>query len=771
MATHRSQNPSHEGSSSSDATLQVPFVTISLENFLAEFMPEPDVATPRGEQDFKHMFDEMPSNGNGEEDLYNALIKCLREQNACPQYTAGWITESAMVDDHAAIFLTADKTSIKQNLHWAFQRLAIVCKPHYHRDDPFAKGTKSDKKNADRRMTTRYLLTTIATNVFSRQHRHFFFTVLILGDHARLLRWDRCGAVITEKFKYKGTPLFGSFLWQFSHLSRTQQGCDPNAEIVQSGSKEAGLVRRFISTQQSSMSNYTYTMFRKSMNDTNWLWWKLRIVPEVEELVEETQEHPRSGNRKRARGGTQPGPNTKRRRGPGGHATFDNDNNAPARYFLVGKPHYEQTKLPGRGTRGYIALDCEEEKPVFLKDAWRCDPLPLKKEGCVLKALNNAGVENVPTLVCHCDVDSQRTRTQDLWTLKNSGAASENDAPKTLIHYRLVLREICRPLKHYVTDKQFLYLVVDCIKAHEQAVERAGIMHTDISLGNMLIYEQRRIVKKRNSYRQWGGMLCDWEFSKPVHITPGGEKVSERAEGAMCTWATSGVRTLDNPGTPITVPDELEAFFHLILMVVVRDQSNNLGDDEHAFIAEYFDSRASNPDHNQYYVTCSKLKRDAMYEGKIAYKGTALQLYETEDHLQLHPFDDLISLLLSWFRAHYSVMLYDNWCNPPKRRLRSNAGQYVVEPPTRIANLKPEELNRRRELAAGLRTHRAMQDLILLFADRKWPPVQKPVFAPSHDQADSDIPHMVYTEKRDVEAGTEGNRYNNPLRRLESVEI
>ncbi|KAL6308497.1 hypothetical protein BKA93DRAFT_516591 [Sparassis latifolia] len=743
MATHISQNAQPSKQQSSEFAMQVPFAAVSLKTFLAEFMPQPDVATRRRDKDFKHMFDKMPANNNSEDDFYHTLIQCFCEQNICPNYSAGRITKSEMVDDHAALFLTNDKKSIIWNRHWALQCLAIICKPHYHDDDPFAENAKSDKRNADCRKTTRDLLTTIASKVFSRQHRCFFFTVLILGDSARLLRWDRSGVVITEPFWYKRTPHLGSFLWRFAHLSPVQQGCDSSAEVVQRGSVDAKLIEKFTAERPSTMNEYVHVMFCNSMKDESWLWWKLRIVPEVNESALEGPEQ-RSGSKKRTRGDHLSGPSTKRRRYAGGRAiSNDSNDERRARYFLVGKPHFHSSSLPGRGTRGYIALDCEEEVPVFLKDTWRCDPLPMIREGCVLRALNEAHVENVPTLVCHGDIENQCTRTQDL--RKNVSAGQKDNSPRNLIHYRMVEREICRPLRDYETDKQFLHLVADCLKAHEQAVERVGVMHADISLGNMLIFEQYRLDQNEEGCFRRVGMLCDWEFSKPVHTTRNGEKVAQRAPTDVCTWEMAGVHLADHPGTPITIPDELEAFFHLILMVTVRDQRSNLGSNEWAFRKDYFVDCTENPKPGERYMTCTKLKRKAMYEGKIMYKATPLRIFRSADDKRIHPFGDLLSMLLTLFRAHYSATLYDEWHNRPKRRLRSNTGQHVVEPPSCIIRLEPDELVRRRELAAGLKSHRAMQDLILLIAEGDWLGSKKRDCEIDQGKEDIDIPHMIFT--------------------------
>lgn len=70
-------------------------------------------------------------------------------------------------------------------------------------------------------------LMSYATEWCSRQHRTFAFTVLIFGTYARLIRWDRSAAIVTEKFNYKqnSQPLV-DFLWYFTRLDDAGRGKD-----------------------------------------------------------------------------------------------------------------------------------------------------------------------------------------------------------------------------------------------------------------------------------------------------------------------------------------------------------------------------------------------------------------------------------------------------------------------------------------------------------------------------------------------------------------
>ncbi|RPD57691.1 hypothetical protein L227DRAFT_655264 [Lentinus tigrinus ALCF2SS1-6] len=90
------------------------------------------------------------------------------------------------------------------------------------------------------------------------------------------------------------------------------------------------------------------------------------------------------------------------------------------RKFLVAKPVFEANGMVGRGTRGYVALDWETQRFVFLKDAWRPFYDGVDKEGDVLDKLNEEGVPNVPTLITHGDVCERDGTEQETETSKYS---------------------------------------------------------------------------------------------------------------------------------------------------------------------------------------------------------------------------------------------------------------------------------------------------------------------------------------------------------------
>ena len=143
-----------------------------------------------------------------------------------------------------------------------------------------------------------------------------------------------------------------------------------------------------------------------------------------------------------------------------------------------------------------MALDCETGCFVWLKDAWRASVLIAVREGDVLRELNEAGIENVPTLVCHGNVGNQSTfashyclhldertnaerkaKAHNVDDKKGKGKKRKADDldPSAIgddqiqprlrhyAHYRICVKEICLPLKEFKSSKQLITIVRDCI--------------------------------------------------------------------------------------------------------------------------------------------------------------------------------------------------------------------------------------------------------------------------------------------------------------------
>ncbi|EJF57404.1 hypothetical protein DICSQDRAFT_174046, partial [Dichomitus squalens LYAD-421 SS1] len=274
--------------------------------------------------------------------------------------------------------------------------------------------------------------------------------------------------------------------------------------------------------------------------------------------------------------------------------------------FAVGAPYFQAPGVAGRFTRGYIALPVndkgkidDEATFVFLKDAWRVDHPEIEQEGETLRFLNQRKVPFVPTLVCHGDL-GQVTKSQEHW--KELHPEVKKVPLKTHSLYRVVVKEVGLPLEAFVDSSfQLCQMLACCITAHAEAY-KAGIIHRDISAGNILMYKGKK--------GQWLGLLNDWELSKKVD----NESLEGRQPDRTGTWQYMSAHALNDPHRRIVIQDELESFFHVLLYYAIRFLPHNLQDEcVGKFLTDYFD------DYSIYdgYCICGRAKHDAMVNGFI----------------------------------------------------------------------------------------------------------------------------------------------------------
>lgn len=452
-----------------------------------------------------------------------------------------------------------------------------------------SKRSKRSKAKLEPQATTRKnvrgQLNSYAELLQAIQHRVFAHMVLVVGRQCRLLRWDRAGVILTPVIDYYEDPgVLCEYLWRVSCLSDVELGFDPTAirilfedrewdemdQLAQPLESDVSSKQRplkddelvsephadsSISTDSYLVFDYIREMFANSLTDPSWPRYKLRINCDPE-----------------------------------------------PRDFLVGKPVSCARGALGRGTRGYIAVDCKTSHFVWLKDAWRMDYEEIEQEGTILQRLNEhvgpPRIADVPTLVCHADVPDQKTITAAWWERQNPTASSESttsasappadfaqpfDLPSATRgseddstqhlqkgvkrkweddldsadsaptsgpsvasdvrlecpirrhqHYRLVTKEICKPLKEFCDALQLVKVLFDCLNsrscetrvdsrsrvsiAHHLAATKleTRTLHRDISDSNILMFPKVILDQFGQRALNWTGILVDWEMSKPI---------------------------------------------------------------------------------------------------------------------------------------------------------------------------------------------------------------------------------------------------------------
>ncbi|KAI0641260.1 hypothetical protein C8Q79DRAFT_332139 [Trametes meyenii] len=637
------------------------FIVVSTSLFMEYYVPP---VTEKRNENLSNILKGVPVASGRETAMYTPIVNALNKNKICSDFTfvsthtRGDPSETSKEAPDIGLYPKdrAPRASQGPDGHpqapatdWSFVELCIECKtgsdPFNDREPDFVSKSDEGKKILGQILSYIELM-------FRRQQRMCIFLVLILGKMCRIIRFDRSGAVVTQAFNYKtnGGVLI-EFLWRYARWDRSTRGHDPSATLILPGSElaEAMVARAKKDKDPKKEEDYVRQLFQESL-DKHWSWWKLRV-----------------------------------------------DCKGDARHFVVGKPNFIAPGVAGRGTRGFVALDEANLNGPFyyLKDAWRVSSRHIDKEGTTLCYLNKKDVPYVPMLECHGDVSkAQVTKTQDLWkdlhkddklpeadtkpeaktkpeegkTRPKEGknqleertkAEAQPEEKKTCPfkkhkHYRIVVREVGQKMTKFLHSRQLVYALRCCIFAHSEAY-RHGVIHRDISAGNVLLY-----------YHQddgWCGLLNDWELSKQTDSnTPQGRQLDRTG-----TWQFLSVSALDNPSKEIEIEDELESFFHVLLFFAIRFLHHNcvlVG----PFMHKYFDDY----DIGDGKYVCGPKKASCMKNGAITLRSGTKAVPDValtfcwpslkstagldDAASPSHPLNYIFSTILGWIKSHYALI-------------------------------------------------------------------------------------------------------------------
>lgn len=115
--------------------------------------------------------------------------------------------------------------------------------------------------------------------------------------------------------------------------------------------------------------------------------------------------------------------------------------------------------LAGKGAKGCAAYEVAEKRMVFFKDYWRADSSHTHPEIEVYAHLAKHQVPCVATAIAGSDVNGpnvQRMSTQKYfrggeWFLER-------------VHCRVVLQELCCPLKDYTASMELIGAIADAVR-------------------------------------------------------------------------------------------------------------------------------------------------------------------------------------------------------------------------------------------------------------------------------------------------------------------
>ncbi|KAJ7282738.1 hypothetical protein C8J57DRAFT_50582 [Mycena rebaudengoi] len=269
--------------------------------------------------------------------------------------------------------------------------------------------------------------------------------------------------------------------------------------------------------------------------------------------------------------------------------------------FTVGAPIFQSKGLFCRGTRvdrvlipDEISADDLIPKVYALKDAWRqsCrqpesdfyaviqDYIDKELGGGMPKGLTVCvGSHQLATL----NSDIHRTTTAEL-----RGGHRLQDRE----HDRSLLKDVGIPLSEYTSTKQLVRALRDAIAGHEIAL-KAGVLHRDISVGNVLICGD-------TSEEGHHGFVLDWDYSEftaegfETLLTLGKTVVEDLEKHlkditgtypflsiADLQYVAGLLQSAEQPDIPVpefrhACKHDLESFYWLLIWILLRHANHSL---------------------------------------------------------------------------------------------------------------------------------------------------------------------------------------------------
>ncbi|KAG5732754.1 hypothetical protein E4T56_gene16727 [Termitomyces sp. T112] len=494
---------------------------MSVQKFLDEFLPKARLRKPKFRKD---LFAGAIPEKTKENEMYGPYVKVITDHKFIPRFKM--VNTSYYIDKDIINRpgLKPDPGVYREGLDASqkitqFEELELHSELKAHGSDdafvdpPEGKACRDWRFESftDAGMRSRSQLIHYATEWFSRQHRRHAFTIFLFGTYVRFIRWDRAGAIVSERFNFKSDCSYlVEFLWRFSHLDDIGRGRDP---FVRRATPEEARIAHMELEE-----------------------WK----PKAERPVIVF---------------TVPGEDGKDRE------------------FLAWGSMSEPRSLTGRCTRTYPVYEIVTKQKYLLKDAWRAHSL--SPEADILRELREAEVEHVPIYICGGDVDGGVTRTDLYVTAEEAdeGWGDVSAAPPSFkmdgtwkcgknwrritqrFLHRFVSSVIGKPLKNFTSSKHMLLVVSHAFIGHWQAYVRCGIIHRDVSANNILITSA-------------GGILNDWDMAKK-------EKDIQRHEHTGTWEFMSSLLLAGHHDHVHTIQDDIESFVLIVIYHALRYFSHN----------------------------------------------------------------------------------------------------------------------------------------------------------------------------------------------------
>ncbi|KAA1475508.1 hypothetical protein DENSPDRAFT_805863 [Dentipellis sp. KUC8613] len=418
---------------------------------------------------------------------------------------------------------------------------------------------------------TRAQITAYAATMLGLQFRTFVFSVLIVGCRARLIRWDRSGAIATEAFNYQNNPEpLARFLWRYNFLSRAQRGFDESVRLIEATDDTPDL-----SEARKALKDY---MPPKS--DL----YLLRMIPLALSSSPPNQPVPRP-DLSTAR----PDEPTSLSDVPDLSAKYyhaQESNSSDGWDYYVTAPHTSARGPFGRTTRSLYVYDRLAKRVRHLKDTNRLVSAMHSVEHEVINELGDKKVRHISTVHAAWDV-APEGRCYDTVTpmFCDDGRIDSRCAPpeegwcqaaRVYRPYRLITNELGTPIWKFQNWEEVMRVMIDIFEALDDA-EKAGWRHRDVSAGNIMICNGH-------------GLLIDWDASQRSKDM--NKMNQERVSELTGTWQFMSLRRVRDIDGRHDAVDDLESVFWVLLWLALNFSVHSLHPDEvEDFLYRIFDQR------------------------------------------------------------------------------------------------------------------------------------------------------------------------------------
>ncbi|OBZ74091.1 hypothetical protein A0H81_06327 [Grifola frondosa] len=377
--------------------------------FLDSMLVQSDTVLPR-HPSYKEISCMIPDDEVSAVDLQLIFCEAITDNSVCPGYVLHpCATEFDSYDEQLCSadvgLYKAGEAPTDGRTYWDRQRMWLdFRKKGSSSADPF-----SDEEGDEVRALVLEQLRAYAETAMDHEHRTHLYSVLVLHKFARLIRWDRSGAVVTDKFNYKAHP-----------------------EILENSFGELyRLMDDMAEKKLEEPFDYIREAFKESL-DGDCLRYKLS----VEDKVNGTR-YFLVGKPQQIAAGTAS-------RGTRSYVAIDMEK----KEFVHLKDHWR------------ISSDVTDESDEEQQD--KEDNHPLRTggphlEGDILAYLNK-------TVTVTQDIWKRIPRTSSM------NSYSRFDPPSEPVHHRLAEKEVCKSLSEFKTSSNLVRLIYDCTIAHEDAM-------------------------------------------------------------------------------------------------------------------------------------------------------------------------------------------------------------------------------------------------------------------------------------------------------------